>query len=112
MADNPFGDLFKQAQKVQEQVQGRVDKMQQELSNMKITGESGAGLVTVMMNGRHDVKKVSIDPALLTEDITVLEDLVAAAVNDAVRKVEAENKNSLAGMASQVPMPDGFKFGK
>ncbi|PCJ17035.1 MAG: YbaB/EbfC family nucleoid-associated protein [Gammaproteobacteria bacterium] len=112
MANGPFGDLFKQARKVQEQVQDRMDKVQQELSNLKVNGESGAGLVTVLMNGRHDVNKVTIDPSLLTEDITVLEDLIAAAVNDAVRKVEEENKSSLAGMASQVPMPDGFGFGK
>jgi len=112
MAKSPFGDLFKQAQKVQEQVQGHMEKMQSELSNLKITGESGAGMVKVLMNGRHDVKKVAIDPSLLTEEITVLEDLIAAAINDAVRKVEAENKNSLAGMASQVPMPDGFNFNK
>ena len=112
MANGPFGDLFKQARKVQEQVQDRMDKVQQELSNMRVSGESGAGLVTVMMNGRHDVKKVTIDPSLLTEAITVLEDLLAAAVNDAVRKVEEKNKSSLAGMASQVPMPDGFGFGK
>lgn len=112
MADNPFGDLFKQAQKVQEQVQDKMEKMQQELANQQHIGESGAGLVKVVMNGRHDVKNVDIDVSLLDEDKSVLEDLIAAAVNDAVQKVEAKNKDTLAGMASTMNVPGGFNFGE
>ena len=78
-------DLMKQAQKMQADMQ----KAQADLANVEIQGESGAGLVTVVMTGRHDVKRVSIDPTVFSEDKEVLEDLLAAAVNDAVRKVEA-----------------------
>ncbi|MFA7553647.1 MAG: YbaB/EbfC family nucleoid-associated protein [Spongiibacteraceae bacterium] len=90
-----INDLMKQAQQMQEQMQ----KAQQELANKEVHGESGAGLVKIVMNGRHDVRRVSIDDSLLSEDKEVLEDLVAAAVNDAVRKVEATSRDALAGLA-------------
>ncbi|MBL4607355.1 MAG: YbaB/EbfC family nucleoid-associated protein [Pseudomonadales bacterium] len=99
-----------QAKKMQEQMQEKVKKMQDDLVNVEVTGESGAGLVQVVMNGRHDVKGVSIDSSLLSEDKTILEDLLAAAVNDAVRKVEIENKDKVVGMVPGMNMnfPDGF----
>jgi DNA-binding YbaB/EbfC family protein len=105
---NPFDDLMGQAKKMQEQMQEKVKKMQDDLVNAEVTGESGAGLVQVVMNGRHDVKKVSLDDSLLSEDKVILEDLLAAAVNDAVRKVEAVNKDKLGGMAPGMNIPDEF----
>ncbi|MEE2732688.1 MAG: YbaB/EbfC family nucleoid-associated protein [Pseudomonadota bacterium] len=102
----PFGDLMKQAQEMQE----RMQKMQEELANAEVTGESGAGLVKVVMTGRHDVKRVSIDDSLLSEDKEILEDLLAAAVNDAVRRVEQANKDKLGGLAAGIELPPGFKF--
>jgi len=101
-----LGDIMKQAQAMQENMQ----KMQEELANKTVSGESGAGMVTVTMNGRHDVKKVDIDPSLLTEDKTILEDLLAAAVNDAVRKVEQENKSMMSNLTGGMEMPPGFKM--
>ena len=86
-----LGDLMKQAQQMQEKVQ----QMQQQLANAEVTGESGAGLVKVLMTGRHDVKGVQIDPSLMSEDKEVLEDLLAAAVNDAVRRVENNQKDKM-----------------
>ena len=105
---NPFDDLMGQAKKMQEQMQDKVKKMQDDLVNAEVTGESGAGLVQVVMNGRHDVKKVNVDESLLKEDKVILEDLLAAAVNDAVRKVEVANKDKLVGMAPGMNFPDGF----
>ena len=105
---NPFDDLMGQAKKMQEQMQDKVKKMQNELVNAEVKGESGAGLVQVLMNGRHDVKKVSIDESLLSEDKSILEDLLAAAVNDAVRKVEAVNKDTLGGFSPGINIPDAF----
>jgi DNA-binding YbaB/EbfC family protein len=101
-----LSDLMKQAQKMQADMQ----KAQEELANAEIHGEAGAGLVKVVMTGRHDVKRVSIDPAVLSEDREVLEDLLAAAVNDAVRKVEAHNREAMAGLASGLDLPGGFKM--
>ncbi|PID42184.1 MAG: YbaB/EbfC family nucleoid-associated protein [Proteobacteria bacterium] len=101
-----MGDIVKQAQKMQEQLQ----KAQEELANAEVTGESGAGLVKVVMNGRHDVKKVEIDPSVMEEEKEMLEDLLAAAVNDAVRKIENTNKDKMAGFASGMGMPPGFNM--
>ncbi|HEY9033143.1 MAG TPA: YbaB/EbfC family nucleoid-associated protein [Pseudomonadales bacterium] len=101
-----LGDLMKQAQQMQEQMQ----KAQQELAEKEVTGESGAGLVRIVMNGRHDVRAVKIDSSLLSEDKEVLEDLVAAAINDAVRKVEANNQSLLSDMTAGMKMPPGFKM--
>jgi nucleoid-associated protein EbfC len=101
-----LSDLMKQAQQMQEQFQ----KQQQALENAEVTGESGAGLVKVTMTGRHDVRGVAIDPSLLQEDKEILEDLLAAAVNDAVRRVENLNKESMANMGSGFNMPAGFKM--
>lgn len=101
-----LGDLMKQAQKMQADMQ----EAQAELANAEVQGESGAGLVTVLMTGRHDVKRVSIDDSVFTEDKEVLEDLLAAAVNDAVRKVEAHNQQAMSGLASGLNLPPGFKM--
>ena len=106
MMKGGMAGLMKQAQEMQEKMQ----KMQEELANAEVTGQSGAGLVSVVMNGRHDVRRVSIDDSLLTEDKEVLEDLIAASFNDAVRKLEAQSKEKMAGMTSGMNLPDGFKM--
>ncbi|PLW82225.1 YbaB/EbfC family nucleoid-associated protein [Kineobactrum sediminis] len=99
-------DMMQQAQKMQ----ADMEKVQEELARAEVQGEAAAGLVTVVMTGRHDVKRVSIDDSVLTEDKEVLEDLLAAAVNDAVRKVEAHNKEAMSGLASGLNLPPGFKL--
>ncbi|GJM12473.1 MAG: nucleoid-associated protein [Pseudohongiella sp.] len=101
-----INEIMKQAKLMQEQFQ----KAQEEQLKTKTEGESGAGLVRVTMNGKHDVVSVSLDDALMKEDKAVIEDLLAAAVNDAVRKIEEKNKDALSGMAGGMKMPDGFKF--
>lgn len=103
---NGMGDLMKKAQKMQEEMQ----KAQEEIAKLEVTGESGAGLIKVTMTGRHDVRKVDIDPSLMSEDKDILEDLLAAAVNDAVRRVEANQKERMSGMASGMGLPPGFKM--
>ncbi|WP_111643271.1 YbaB/EbfC family nucleoid-associated protein [Marinimicrobium alkaliphilum] len=101
-----LGDLMKQAQ----QMQADMQKMQEDQANVEVTGQAGAGLVKVVMTGRHDVKAVNIDPSLLEEDKEMLEDLLAAAVNDAVRKVEENNKEQMSKMTSGMNLPPGFKM--
>ena len=101
-----LNEIMKQAKLMQEQFQ----KAQEEQIKTKTEGESGAGLVRITMNGKHDVLNVSLDDELLGEDKAVIEDLLTAAVNDAVRKIEEKNKDSLSGMAGGMKMPDGFKF--
>ena len=98
--------LMKQAQ----QMQADMQKMQEDVQNLEVVGESGAGLVKVKMSGRHDVKSVTIDPSLKSEDIEMLEDLLAAAVNDAVRKVEVVTKEKMSSMTGGLKMPPGFDF--
>jgi hypothetical protein len=99
-------ELMQQAQAMQQKMQAS----QEELSKLEVTGESGAGLISVIMNGRHDVKRVNIDPSLLGEDKEILEDLLAAAVNDAVRKVEQNNQKQMANLTSGMKLPEGFKM--
>lgn len=101
-----IGDIMKQAKQMQENMQ----KMQEELAAKEVVGESGAGMVSVTMNGRHDVKRVNIDDSVMGEDKEVLEDLLAAAVNDAVRKVESGNKSAMADLAGGLDLPSGFKM--
>lgn len=101
-----LSDLMQQAQKMQAEMQ----KAQEELANAEVRGEAGAGLVSVIMTGRHDVKRVSIDDSVLGESKEVLEDLLAAAVNDAVRKVESRNREAMSGLASGLNLPGGFKM--
>ena len=106
MMKNQLAGLMKQAQAMQDNMK----KAQEEIAKLEIEGQAGAGLVKVVMTGRHDVKRVTIDPTLLTEDKDMLEDLVAAAVNDAVRKVEAASQEKMAGLTAGMPMPPGFKL--
>ena len=103
---NNMGDMMKKAQKMQEEMQ----KAQEEIVKAEVTGEAGAGLVKVTMNGRHDVRKVDIDSSLMTEEKDILEDLLAAAVNDAVRRVEENQKEKMSGMMSGMGLPPGFKM--
>ncbi len=98
--------LMKQAQ----QLQNNLQKAQEELAQMEIAGESGGGMVTVVMTGRHDVKRVVLDPSLLKEDKEMLEDLITAAINDAVRKVEKTSQERMAGMTNGLNLPAGFKL--
>ena len=99
-------DLMRQAQ----EMQAKMQSMQEEMAKAEVTGESGAGLVKVVMTGRHDVRKVDIDASLLEEDKEILEDLLAAAVNDAVRKVEANQQSKMGDFTSGFQMPPGFKM--
>ena len=101
-----IADLMQQAQKMQAEMQ----KKQEELANAEVRGEAGAGLVSVIMTGRHDIKRVSIDDALFSEDKELLEHLLAAAVNDAVRKVEAHNREAMSGLTAGLNLPGGFKL--
>ena len=99
-------NLMKQAQQMQENLQ----KAQDQISNMEVTGESGAGLVKVLMNGRHDVRRVEIDPSLLDENKDMLEDLVAAAFNDANKKVEKMSKEQMSEFTAGLNLPAGMKL--
>ena len=101
-----LGNIMKQAQRMQETMQ----KAQQELAEMEVTGQAGGGLVSVVMTGRHDVKRVSIDDSLLKEDKEMLEDLLAAAVNDAVRQVESTTQEKMSGLTSGMGLPAGMKM--
>lgn len=101
-----LGDLMKQAQDMQANMQ----KVQEELAQAEVTGEAGAGLVSVVMTGRHDLRRVQIDDSLLSEDKEILEDLIAAAVNDAVRKVEANSREKMSDMTAGIDLPPGFKM--
>ena len=109
-----IGNLMKQAQQMQENMQ----KMQAKLAEMEVEGVSGAGLVKVVMTGKHDVRRVLIDPSLLAgnsggdsaDDKEMLEDLIAAAVNDAVRKIEETVQEKMASATAGLPLPPGFKM--
>ena len=106
MMKNQLEGLMKQAQ----QMQDNMKKAQEELAQTEVEGQAGAGLVKVTMTCRHDVKRVSIDPSLLGEDRDMLEDLVAAAVNDAVRRVETTTQEKMSGLTAGLPLPPGFKL--
>jgi DNA-binding YbaB/EbfC family protein len=101
-----LGNLMKQAQKMQEDMQ----RMQEELANMEVTGQAGGGMVKVVMTGRHDLKRVSIDDSLMSDDKEMLEDLVAAAVNDAVRQLEEVSKEKMGGLTAGMNLPGGMKL--
>ena len=106
MMKNQLAGLMKQAQ----QMQDNMKRAQDELAQLEVEGQAGAGLVKVVMTCRHDVKRVKIDPSLLAEDRDMLEDLVAAAVNDAVRRVESTTQEKMSGLTAGMPMPPGFKL--
>jgi hypothetical protein len=97
---------MKQAQRMQEDLQ----KARDEITRLEVTGESGAGLVKVVMTGAHDVRRVTIDPSLFSEDRQMLEDLVAAAVNDAVRRVQQVTQERMSGLASGLGLLPGMKL--
>lgn len=106
MIKGGLGGLMKQAQQMQENMK----KMQEQLATVEVEGQSGAGMVKVVMTCRYDVKRVAIDDSLLKDDKDMLEDLIAAAVNDAVRRVEATTQEKMAGMTAGLPLPPGFKM--
>jgi DNA-binding YbaB/EbfC family protein len=91
-------------------MQETMQRAQEDLARTEVEGQSGAGLVKVVMTCRHDVKRVSIDPSLLGEDRDMLEDLVAAAFNDGLRKAEATSQEKLGSLTAGLPMPPGFKL--
>ncbi|KZN12647.1 MULTISPECIES: YbaB/EbfC family nucleoid-associated protein [Marinomonas] len=101
-----MGNMMRQAQKMQENMQ----KAQEEIANMEVEGQAGAGLVKVVMTGRHDVKRVSIDDSLFEDDKEMLEDLIAAAMNDAVRNIETNQKNKMEEATAGMSLPPGFKM--
>ena len=101
-----LGDMMKKAQEMQENMQ----KAQRELASKEVTGESGGGMVTVVMRGTHEVNRVTIDPAMQGEDFEMLEDLIAAAMNDAVHKVEKTNQATMQEMTAGLNLPPGFKL--
>ena len=106
MMKGGLGKMMKQAQEMQANMQ----KAQEELANMEVTGQAGGGMVTVVMTGRHDVKRVTIDDSLMGDDKEMLEDLLAAAVNDAVRQVESTSAEKMSGMTAGLNLPGGFKM--
>jgi DNA-binding YbaB/EbfC family protein len=100
------GNMMKQAMALQ----ANMKKAQEEIAAMEITGESGGGMVKVTMNGKHEVKRVQIEPQVASEDREMLEDLVAAAINDAVNKVDAASQARMSSLMSGVSLPPGFKL--
>ncbi|GMR07731.1 MAG: YbaB/EbfC family nucleoid-associated protein [Gammaproteobacteria bacterium] len=101
-----LGNMMKQAQQMQENMK----KAQEEVANIEVTGQSGGGLVSVVMTGRHDIKRVNIDDSLMSDDKEILEDLMAAAVNDAVRQVELQSQEKMSGVMGGMSLPPGFKL--
>lgn len=101
-----IGNLMKQAQLMQENMK----RMQEQLAEMEVEGQAGSGMVKVLMNCKHDVRRVSIDPRLLADDREMLEDLVAAAFNDAARRVDATVQEKMAGVTAGLPLPPGLKL--
>jgi hypothetical protein len=101
-----LGNLMKQAQKMQEDLQ----KAQEELARVEMQGQAGGGLVKVTINGKHEVRRVEIDDSLMGDDKEMLEDLFAAAVNDAVHRLEEHTKETMAGVTSGINLPPGMKL--
>ncbi|RJQ46823.1 MAG: YbaB/EbfC family nucleoid-associated protein [Gammaproteobacteria bacterium] len=106
MMKGGLGNIMRQAQ----QMQANLLKAQEELAALEVPGESGGGMVRVVMTGRYDIKRVTLDPELLKDDKEIIEDLIAAAVNDAVRKIEASSREKYAGMTGGIGLPEGFKM--
>lgn len=101
-----IGNLLKQAQAMQENLR----KAQEELATIEVTGAAGGGMVTIVMTCRHDVRRVTIDPALLKDDKEMIEDLIAAAMNDAVRKAEQTTQERMAGLTAGLNLPGGMSL--
>ena len=106
MMKGQLAGLMKQAQAMQDNMK----KMQDQLASVEVEGQAGAGMVKIVMTCKNDVKRVTIDPSLLGDDKDMLEDLVAAAFNDAVRKAEATSQEKMAGLTAGLPLPPGFKL--
>ena len=106
MMKGGLAGLMKQAQQMQENMK----KAQEQLAMLEVEGQAGAGLVKIVMTCQHDVKRVSIDPGLMSDDKEMLEDLVAAAMNDAVRKVEAATQEKMGGFTAGMGLPPGMKL--
>ena len=106
MLKNQLSGLMQKAQQMQE----NMNKAQEELAQIEVEGQSGAGLVKVVMTCRHDVKRVTIDPSLVGDDRDMLEDLIAAAFNDAVRRVETTRAEKMSTLTAGLPLPPGFKM--
>jgi nucleoid-associated protein EbfC len=100
------GNMMKQAMALQ----ANMKKAQDEIANMEVIGESGGGMVKVTMTGKHEVKRVQIEPAVASEDREMLEDLIAAAINDAVNKVDQQSQARMSSVMSGVNLPPGFKM--
>lgn len=101
-----FGNMMKQA----EAIQRNMKKAQDEIAQLEVVGESGGGMVKVTMNGRHETKRVQIEPTVIGEDREMLEDLIAAAINDAVHKVEQRTQERMSGVMSGLKLPPGMKL--
>ena len=101
-----LGNIMKQAQKMQAELQ----KAQEQMALEEVTGESGGGLVKVVINGKHEVRRVNIDDSLMGDDREMLEDLVAAAINDAVNRVASTMQDRMSDMTSGMPLPPGMKL--
>jgi len=101
-----MGNIMKQAQQMQDKMQ----KAQEEIAGMEVTGEAGAGMVKVTMLGNHNVRRVEVDESLMEDDKEMIEDLVAAAINDAVRRVQEASKERMADVTGGMQMPPGFKM--
>ena len=106
MMKNQLAGLMKQAQAMQDNMK----RAQEELAQLEVEGQSGAGLVKVVMTCKHDVRRISIDPSLLADDKDMLEDLVAAAFNDGVRRAEEISAEKMGKLTAGMPMPPGMKF--
>jgi len=106
MMKGQLAGLMKQAQQMQENLK----KAQEEIAAMEVEGQAGAGMVKVTMTGRHDVKRVSIDPSLMGDDKDMLEDLVAAAFNDGIRRAEATSQEKMGKLTAGMPQIPGMKF--
>lgn len=103
---NDLNDLMVKAQ----ELKGKFEESQKNAENVQVTGESGGGLVKVRMNGKYQVERVGLEKSVLTEELIVVEDLIAAAVNSASGKVEQEKKELLGNAMGGINLPDGFKF--
>lgn len=106
MMKGAMGNMMKQAQKMQEDMQ----KAQEEIANMEVEGQAGGGMVKVVMNGRHELRKVELDDSLMSDDKEMIEDLLAAAVNDAVRRIEQQSSEKMSGITAGLNLPGGIKL--
>lgn len=101
-----MGNLMKQAQ----QLQANMQRAQAEIATLEVTGEAGGGMAKVTMTGKHEVRRVTLDPSLITDDKEMLEDLIAAAINDAVQKVERTSQEKMSSLMGGMNLPPGMKL--